>query len=224
MSALSNVKSCGETDSILSDIGDIPDIPPVRSKLTGVSVRYEYDKEKKWFVFRASYGREDKAADVITDDGTFVYIAKRFAVKNVKGEKKRVLESLIPNILFVYTTAEKAEGYIKNFSTRSFCNFYYNHLETGEGGVNPPLVIPHREMMNFIRVTETYNEHVMFVAPENVRYKSGDKVRIIDGEFKDVEGRVARLHGQQRIVVELSNVGLVATAYVPTGFIKKVEM
>ena len=67
-----------------------------------------------WYVFRASYGREGKASDYIVEDGTFVYIAKRYARKTVNGKQKKVLENLIPNLLFVYTTVDKAEEYIKD--------------------------------------------------------------------------------------------------------------
>ena len=37
-----------------------------------------------------------------------------------------------------------------------------------------------------------------------------------EGEFKYVHGRVARIAGQQRVVVELFEGCLVATAYIPT--------
>ena len=43
-----------------------PDIiPDAHSSKTGVSVRYVPDKNKSWYVFRASYGREFKASDCI---------------------------------------------------------------------------------------------------------------------------------------------------------------
>ena len=79
-----------------------------------MSVRYVPTPDKHWFVFRASYGREDKAFDYIVADGTFAYIAKRFACKLVNGKQEKVLETLIPNLLFVYTTEDKASEYIKN--------------------------------------------------------------------------------------------------------------
>ncbi len=65
-------------------------------------------------MLRASYGREDRALDYIVEDGTFAYIAKRYTRKFVNGKQKKVLETLIPNLLFVYTTDEKASEYIEN--------------------------------------------------------------------------------------------------------------
>ena len=49
---------------------------------------------------------------------------------------------------------------------------------------------------------------------------SGETVEVIDGMFKGVEGRVARVSGQQRVVLSLSNVGLISTAYIPTAFLR----
>lgn len=90
-------------------------------------------------------------------------------------------------------------------------------------GKNPPLIIPYNAMINFIKATSTDSEHVRIVTAEQCHYKSGDKVRVIAGDFKGVVGKVARIAGQQRIVVEISGLCLVATAYIPTDFIEIVK-
>ena len=46
-------------------------------------------------MFRTSYGRENKASDYIIEDGTYVYIAKRYVRKWVNGKQKKFLETLI---------------------------------------------------------------------------------------------------------------------------------
>ena len=179
MSTLSNVETRrGEANP--PSVRLAPDtIPEAKSSKTGVSVRYVPDNNKSWYVFRASYGREDKASDYIIEDGTFVYIAKRYIRKSINGKQKKVLETLIPNLLFVYTTEDKAKEYMKT-PALSYLTYYYNHFVQDETGKNPPL----------------------------------------DGAFNGVEGRVARVSGQQRVIVELTNVGLVSTAYIPTAFIQ----
>ena len=45
-------------------------------------------------------------------------------------------------------------------------------------------------------------------------------VIVTDGEFKNIRGRVARIAGQQRVVVELFEGCLVATAYIPKNAMK----
>ena len=92
-----------------------------------------------------------------------------------------------------------------------------------ENGKHPPLTIPFTAMINFIKATSTDSEHVRIVSSEQCHYKSGDIVKVIDGEFKGVVGKVARIAGQQRVVVEISGLCLVATAYIPTDFIKFIK-
>ena len=75
-------------------------------------------------------------------------------------------------------------------------------------------------MMNFIRLTSIDDEHIKMVVREHCHYKSGDMVRVIDGKFKGIIGRVARVGGQQTVVVEVEGLCLVATAYIPSAFIE----
>ena len=195
--------------------------PEAKSSQTGVSVRYVPDGNKRWYVFRASYGREDKAADYIAGDGTYVYIAKHYAHKIVDGKQKMVLETLVPNLIFVYTTDGKAEEYVKNCPPLSFLTYYYNHFAQNEMGKNPPLTVSCKEMENFIIATCNKSEHLKFVNESQCHFKGGETVRVIEGLFKGVEGRIARVAGQQRVVLSLSNIGLISTAYIPTAFLRR---
>ena len=222
MSTLSNVETPGveaNTPSI-SVVSDA--IPQAVNTQNGVSVEYVHEPEKQWFVFRASYGREDKASDYLVADGTFTYIAKRDTFRYVNGKRRRVTEKLIPNLLFAYTTKEKAEEYVKRTPELAYLTYYYNHFEQNADQKNPPLTVSTREMDNFILATISRNEHLLFVDPNKCHYKSGDMVMVTDGLFKGVEGKVARVAGQQRVIVSLSKIGLISTAYIPTAFIEKI--
>ena len=66
-------------------------------------------------------------------------------------------------------------------------------------------------------------EEAELVEPELCHYKSGDKVRVVDGDFEGVVGRVARIAGQQRVVVEINGLCMVATAYIPKSFIHRIN-
>ena len=220
MNTLSNVETRGGETNPPCIEQQLDVIPEATSSKTGVSVRYVPTPQKNWYVFRASYGREDKALDILVEDGTYAYVAKRYNYKFKNGKKEQILETLIPNLLFVYTTAQKAEEYIKHTPTLSFLTYYYNHFEK-VGEKNPPLIVPDHEMENFILATRSRNEHLMFVQEAQCHFKGGEDVEVIEGMFKGVRGRVARVSGQQRVVVSIKMVGLVSTAYIPTAFLKK---
>ena len=225
MSTLSNVETRrGEANP--SSIRLAPDAyPEAKSSKTGESVRYVPDPNKHWYVFRASRGREDKAFDFMVEDGTFCYIGKRYERKIIRGKERKILRALIPNLVFAFTTEEQAEQYVKRTPSLSYLTYYYNHFEIDDldGSKNPPLIVPIREMEKFIITTNKHNEHLRFIEESQCHYKSGDIVRVVDGEFKGVEGRVARVAGQQRVVISLANIGLISTAYIPKAFIRVVE-
>ena len=53
------------------------------------------------------------------------------------------------------------------------------------------------------------------------KFQKGQVVRIIEGKFKGVTGTVARYQGQQRVGIVIDGLLTVATAYVPSVFLKK---
>ena len=223
MSTLSNVETQGGELDPSSVKFTLDTIPEAKNVQTGVSVRYAHDPNKKWYVFRASYGRVDRASDFLINDGTFTYIAKRYTDRIVNGRRRRILKALIPNILFAYTTPEKAESYIKRTPDLDYLTYYYNHFELDDQQKNPPLTIACSEMENFIRATISKNEHLFFVKPSQCHYKSGEQVQVVDGPFMGVQGKVARVSGQQRVIITLSQFGLISTAYIPSAFIEKID-
>ena len=77
-------------------------------------------------------------------------------------------------------------------------------------------------MDNFIKLTSIDDEHILLIDEVNGTYKQGDYVRIIDGPFKGIEGRVSKITGQKRVIVELPGICSVATAYIPKGFLLQV--
>ena len=189
----------------------------------GVSLNYEYNPTKKWYVLRATYGREKKAYDYIVNDGTTAYLPLRYVHKTIEGQKRRVLIPLLPNILFVYSEKEKINEYLKQTPELSYLRYYYNHLETDVNGVNPPMVVEYKEMNNFIDATNVDDEHLRVVNLSQCHFKSGDKVRVVEGAFRGVQGYVARVAGQQRVIVTIEGLCSIATAYIPSAFIEIIE-
>ncbi len=222
MDTLPNVNTReSKSDATLSNAGLTSNVLLKANDLQGVSVRYAPNPKKQWFVMRVTYNRIYKAYDSISKDKTEAYFPVHYVQKNINGKKKRVLEPLLAGILFVYSTKEKVESYVRQLP---FLTYYYNHFKTNPDGKNPPLIVDYDDMMNFIQATSVDNEHIRLVTPQQCHYKSGDRVRVIAGDFKGVEGRIARVAGQQRVIVEIENLCLIATAYVPTAFIEVIKV
>ena len=201
--------------------------PSISKNKGGVSVENVPFENKQWFVLRVSYGRIIKAKALVEAKGLECYVPLRYKEVRKKGKKRIITEPLIPSFLFVHASAEQVDSLLQDKSIKPLENiallsYYYDHTSHCEKSPtkNPPLVISDSAMNNFIHLTSIHNPHIIPVTSENIKYKLGDEVVITDGEFKDIRGRVARIAGQQRVLVELFDGCLVATAYVPKNAMK----
>lgn len=192
---------------------------------TGVSSLYVPIVNHQWFVLRATYNRVEKDIKTLEKNVAHVYIPKHYVIQNKNGKKKRVLEPLLPNLVFVYSTQSHLEKLFCEEDDLSHLRFYRDKTKdvSQQDEKHPPVVVSYYEMLNFIRLTSVESEHIKLVEPGHCHDKSGDKVRIVDGDFAGVIGRVARIAGQQRVVIEIEGLCMVATAYIPSAFLDKVE-
>ena len=197
--------------------------PSISKNKGGVSVKNVPSRNKQWFVLRVSYGRIIKAKAFVEAKGLECYVPLRYKEVRKQGKKRIITEPLLPSFIFVHASAEQVDSFLQNKNikapeNKALLSYYYDHTSHCEKSPtkNPPLVISDAAMDNFIRLTFIHNPHIIPVTSDNIKYKLGDEVVITEGEFKDIHGRVTRIAGQQRVVVELFDGCLVATAYIPT--------
>lgn len=196
--------------------------PSIQNNKDGVSVENVLDANKQWFVLRVSYGRIIKAKAFIEAKGLECYVPMRYKEVRKQGKKQIITEPLLSSFLFVYATAEQVETLLHDNNvvaneSRALLSYYFDHTihRQDNPDYNPPLTIREKAMNNFIKLTSIKNPHIIPVTSNNIQFKMGDYVVVTEGEFKGVHGRVARIAGQQRVIVELFDGCLVATAYVP---------
>lgn len=201
--------------------------PSIQSNKDGVSVENVLDANKQWFVLRVSYGRIIKAKAFIEAKGLECYVPMRYKEVRKQGKKQIITEPLLSSFLFVYATAEQVETLLHDNNvvaneSRALLSYYFDHTihRQDNPDYNPPLIIREKAMNNFIKLTSIKNPHIIPVTTDIIKFKMGDEVVVTEGEFKDIHGRVARIAGQQRVVVEIFEECFVATAYIPKNAIK----
>ena len=194
----------------------------------GVSVENVPAGNKQWFVLRVSYGRIIKAKAFVEAKGLECYVPLRYKEVRKQGKKRIITSPLLPSFFFVHATAEQVETLLHDNKvvandSRPLLSYYFDHTIHLQDNPNrnPPLIIRDEAMNNFICITSIKNPHIIHVTSNNIQFKLGDNVVVTEGEFKGVHGRVARIAGQQRVVVELFDGCLVATAYVPNDAMEK---
>ena len=194
----------------------------------GVSVENVPAGNKQWFVLRVSYGRIDKAKTFVEAKGFECYVPLQYKEVRKQGKKRIITEPLLPSFIFVHATTEQVEALLHDNKVATnesspLLSYYFDHTIHLQNNPdrNPPLTIRNEAMNNFINLTSLKNPHIIPITSNNIQFKLGDNVVVTEGEFIGIHGRVARIAGQQRVVVELFEGCLVATAYVPKEAMKK---
>lgn len=202
----------------------------IESSQTGVSTRSVHilskskvQKEEEiphWYALRTTYGREKKAYDYMTAKGITAFYPTTEVVKLIKGKRKIVIESRLPNIFFAYGTEEQLKTFVYDNVNLPFLRFYYRHVHEGARITKRPLVVPEYQIESLKIICASEAEDIILVPSDVEKFKAGQTVRVIEGVFKGVIGKVARFQGQQRIGIVIDGFMTVASAYVPSAFLE----
>ena len=203
--------------------------PSIQNNKDGASVENVLDANRQWFVLRVSYGRIIKAKAFIEAKGLECYVPMRYKEVRKQGKKQIITEPLIPSFIFVHTSHEEVDAIlhdknVNSIESRPLLSYYYDHTSYRHNNpnLNSPLVIRDDVMDNFIKLTSVKNPHLIPVTSQNIQYKLGDHVIVTEGDFEGIQGRVSRIAGQQRVIVELFCGCLVASAYIPKEAMRKI--
>ena len=202
------------------------------SSQTGVSTRSVHILSKSkvqneedlshWYALRTTYGREKKAYDYLTAKGVTAFYPTTNVVKLIKGKRKVVTESRLPNIFFAYGTEEQLKSFVYDNVNLPFLRFYYRHIHVGNKIEKFPMIVPNNQMTSLKIVCEADVDNIIVSLVDVPKFQTGQWVKVVDGAFKGVMGRVARWQGQQRVAVVVDGLVTVCTAYVPSAFLEKI--
>ena len=203
------------------------------SSQTGVSTRSVHilskskvQKEEEiphWYALRTTYGREKKAYDYMTAKGVTAFYPTTSVVKLIKGKRKVVTVSRLPNIFFAYGAEEEIKTFVYDNVNLPFLRFYYRHIHIGRKIEKTPMIVPNYQMDSLKIICAADADNTIVTLDEVPKFEKGQLVRVVDGVFKGVIGRVARWQGQQRVGVVVDELVTVCTAYVPSAFLEIVE-
>ena len=223
--------SVGLTSSVLPEAQAIDS---AESSDTGVSTNYIHTESPPsatqsppaglhWYALRTTYGREQKAYDYLVAKGVTAFYPTIRRIKEVRGQRKLVVESRIPNIFFAQATEEEMQRYVYDNVNLPYLRFYYRHYHEGSRIAKVPLIVPDREMNSLKIICESEADDILMIPEEVTKFKTGQLVRVTEGKFKGVIGRVARYQGQQRVAVTIEDSLTIATAYLPKAFLQYIE-
>lgn len=173
----------------------------------------------EWFAMSATFGRALKAKDFLESRSISCFIPMRYEVVSdgTRGKKRQLIPA-IKNLLFVHTTRSQIQTLKSEVD-------YLQYLTCKEGNRRIPIVVPARQMEQFITVCNSYNDKLLYLNPEEINLKKGTPVQIIGGPFDGVEGTFIKIEGvrSRRVVVDVPNIAAVVIADITKGCLKVMD-
>ena len=177
----------------------------------------DIDNGCSWYALRVSYSRELKVQAQLQEVGVRTFVPMAWRKCPVKQGTTKMVKKLVPavnNLCFVYWTKQGIEDYIRSFGEKSPVHFYWDRTTSS------PVVVQDKAMEDFIKVSASLDEDLIYVTEITEKLREGQTVRVKDGAFKGVEGKVVRIKKSRRILVELPGMLAVATTFVDPSFLE----
>ena len=190
---------------------------------TSIATNRKSTDTPHWYALRTTYGREKKAYDYLISKNVVAFYPTLKSIKIIAGKRIAIEESRIPNIFFAYGTEEEIKTFVYDNVNLPFLRFYYRHIHIGRKIEKTPMIVPNYQMDSLKIICAADVDNTIVTLDEVPKFEKGQLVRVIDGAFKGVIGRVARWQGQQRVGVVVDELVTVCTAYVPSAFLEIVE-
>ena len=192
-----------------------------------------------WYALRVSYSRELKVQDKLREFGVRTFVPMMWRRCPVKpgmttgnpgmttgnpgmtkgkpttsslpaptGNPSRRLVPAVGNLCFAYSTRAELEDFIRGYGETSPVHFYWDRT------ANSPLTVPEKAMNDFIAVSSTLDEELIYITEITSKLREGQSVKVKEGPFKGIEGKIVRIRKSRRILVELPGMLAVATTYI----------
>lgn len=145
---------------------------------------------------------------------SFIPMQYKEVNRNERIEKKLV--PAIHNLIFVKSSREL----IDTIKSKVFPDTLRYIMSIDD---KKPMIIPEKQMLNFIAVAGSFEEQVLYLPADDPNLKSGDKVRIMGGVFAGVEGVFKRIKRGTRVVVVINGLMAVATTSIHPSLIEKIN-
>ena len=187
------------------------------NNLPGVPDSCLTPSEQMWHVLRVSYSRELKIQDALCSRGVRTFVPMIWRRREVEGKVKKSLVPAVNNLCFALADRAFLEDFIRGYGENSPVHFYW------EKASRRPMVVPHKSMEDFIKVSGTLDEDLIYLTAISPKLREGQRVKVKSGAFAGIEGHIVRIRKSRRIMVELPGMLAVATTYVRPEEVEVIE-
>ena len=170
-----------------------------------------------WYAFKVFYNKVFEIDKDMRDQKVKTYFPKVRIYNSGEDKQKMSVKPAISSLIFVQCSEEKVWDLQKSFYGRVML---YTHKHEGTKKASP---VDEEEMRVFMLVTSVEDDKLQYLDVESVNYKEGQRVRVLDGPYKNCVGYIKRIKGNRRLLVAVEGLALVATSYIPSVFLEKIN-
>lgn len=171
-------------------------------------------EDRKWYVLRCATRQELKLRYELERFKFECFVPLRYRY-HLRGTRKvKILYPAVAGIVFGFMSAEELSELQENSKIRFF--------PWKDCATDSPVVVSESDMRNFIGVTGTLDEQLIYLESNPINWEKGQKVRIIGGPMKGYEGRFVRVKGDRRVVIEIPGVIAVATGFMHPSLVEPI--
>jgi len=162
----------------------------------------------QWYAVRVSYGRVLKFCAGLAEDGVehFVPMCTRKVERN--GKKMTVTVPAVSNLCFVRTSRSALQEIFESMGDARYASFFWDK------STREPIVVSDKAMADFMQICRVMSDEVLYLKDVTAKLQTGQKVRVLNGPFKGVEGTVLRIRRSRRVVVDFPGLLAIATTYI----------
>lgn len=172
------------------------------------------EEQLQWFALRVTYCRELKVRQALEEKGIRTFIPMRSLREEKDGKIIRRHVPAVNNLLFARSDQQTLYEHIRSEGEASMTRFMWDR------STRRPITVPDKQMEDFIRVCSSGTDDTVFLSELSEKMRGGTRVRVIFGPLAGVEGRVVRIRKSRRLLVELSGLLSVASAFIPLEFLE----
>ena len=166
------------------------------------------DLPSNWYVLRVSYSRELKIKALLDEQGVRTFVPMMWRKKTVGGKTEKKLVPAVSNLCFVHWHRLGIDSLISSYGEKSPVHYYWDRT------TQRPLTVPDKPMEDFIKVSSTLDEDLIYLTDISDKLREGQMVKVRSGSFAGVTGRIVRIRKSRRIMVELPGSLAVASTYI----------
>lgn len=159
---------------------------------------------KHWYVLRAVFHGEEAVRDMLRREGFHCYVPMTYRVQLEHQRKVSRLVPAISELVFVYGSLTD----ISDFKLHCKKTLYWLKRPSASG--LEYIIIPDKEMDDFIRITLQHEREVTYFKPEELKLSKGDHIRILGGPLNGVEGVLLKIKGKRERQFVVSIPGIAA--------------